>query len=47
MSSSATPEEITRRAGRPIQIIVVADKNVELAKQVIGACQVTDDVFGC
>ena len=26
-------EEITRRAGRPIRITVVADKNVELAKQ--------------
>ena len=29
-------EEITRRAGRPIQITVVADKNLELAKQVTG-----------
>ena len=39
-------EEITRRAGRPIQITVVADKNVELAKQVTGgACKVTDDAF--
>ncbi len=39
-------EEITRRAGRPIQISVVADKNVELAKQVTGgACKVTDDAF--
>ena len=26
-------EEITRRAGRPIRITVVADKNLELAKQ--------------
>jgi homoserine dehydrogenase len=39
-------EEITRRAGRPIQITAVADKNVELAKQVTGgAARVTDDAF--
>ena len=39
-------EEITRRAGRPILITVVADKNVELAKKVTaGACRVTDDAF--
>ena len=39
-------EEITRRAGRPIQITAVADKNVELAKQVTGgAVRVTDDAF--
>src|SRR5574340_947804 len=39
-------EEITRRAGRPIRITVVADKNLELAKQVTGgACRVTDDAF--
>ena len=39
-------EEIARRAGRPIRITVVADKNVELAKQVAGgACRVTDDAF--
>ncbi|MFZ2853252.1 MAG: homoserine dehydrogenase [Rhodocyclaceae bacterium] len=39
-------EEIARRAGRPIQIVVVADKNVELARQVTGgACRVTDDAF--
>ena len=39
-------EEITRRAGRPIQIVVVADKNLELAKQVTGgACRLTDDAF--
>jgi homoserine dehydrogenase len=39
-------EEIARRAGRPIRIVVVADKNVELAKQVTkGACRVTDDAF--
>ena len=39
-------EEIARRAGRPICITVVADKNLELAKQVTGgACRVTDDAF--
>jgi homoserine dehydrogenase len=39
-------EEIARRAGRPIQITIVADKNVELAKQVTGgACHITDDAF--
>ncbi len=39
-------EEITRRAGRPIRITVVADKNVELAKKLTaGACRVTDDAF--
>ncbi|MDD4928486.1 MAG: homoserine dehydrogenase [Gallionella sp.] len=39
-------EEITRRAGRPIQIVVVADKNLELAKLVTGgACRITDDAF--
>ncbi len=39
-------EEIARRAGRPIRITVVADKNVELAKQVTGGtCRVTDDAF--
>ncbi|MDO8346919.1 MAG: homoserine dehydrogenase [Rugosibacter sp.] len=39
-------DEITRRAGRPIRIVVVADKNLELAKQVTGgACRVTDDAF--
>jgi homoserine dehydrogenase len=39
-------EEITRRAGRPIRITVVADKNVELAKKVTGgACRLTDDAF--
>ncbi|MBI4742870.1 MAG: homoserine dehydrogenase [Betaproteobacteria bacterium] len=38
--------EITRRAGRPIQIGIVADKNLELAKQVTGgACRITDDAF--
>src|SRR5512142_19700 len=39
-------EEITRRAGRPIRISVVADKNLELAKKVTGgACRVTDDAL--
>jgi homoserine dehydrogenase len=39
-------EEITRRAGRPIRITVVADKNLELAKQVTGGkCRVTNDAF--
>jgi homoserine dehydrogenase len=39
-------EEITRRAGRPIDICIVADKNLELARQVTGGnCKVTDDAF--
>ncbi len=39
-------QEITRRAGRPIRITVVADKNLELARQVTGgACRLTDDAF--
>ena len=39
-------EEITRRAGRPICITAVADKNVELARQITrGAARVTDDAF--
>jgi homoserine dehydrogenase len=39
-------QEITRRAGRPIQITVVADKNMALARQVTGgAVRVTDDAF--
>ena len=38
--------EITRRAGRPIQITVVADKNLELAKKITeGKARVTDDAF--
>ena len=37
-------DEITRRAGRPIRIVAVADRNLELAKQITaGACRVTDD----
>jgi homoserine dehydrogenase len=39
-------EEITRRAGRPIRITVVADRHLELAKKVTGgACRLTDDAF--
>ncbi len=39
-------DEIARRAGRPIRITVVADRNVELAKKITGgACRVTDDAF--
>jgi len=39
-------EEIARRAGRPIRITVVADKNVERAKEITGGqCRVTDDAF--
>ncbi len=39
-------EEIARRAGRPIRITVVADRNLELANNVTGgACRVTDDAF--
>ena len=39
-------EEITRRAGRPIEITVVADKDVVRAKELTGGkVQVTDDAF--
>jgi homoserine dehydrogenase len=39
-------EEISRRAGRPIAITHVADRNLELAKQLTaGAAKVTDDAF--
>ena len=39
-------EEITRRAGRPICITVVADKNLELARKVTGGdARLTDDAF--
>ncbi|WP_332673124.1 homoserine dehydrogenase [Aromatoleum sp.] len=39
-------EEITRRAGRPIRITAVADKNLELARKVVGAdARLTDDAF--
>ena len=43
---SRNAKEITRRAGRPILITVVADKNVEHAKELTqGTCRVTDDAF--
>jgi homoserine dehydrogenase len=43
---SRNAEEITRRAGRPITITAVADKNLELARKATGgACKVTDDAF--
>ncbi len=39
-------EEIARRAGRPIAITRVADRNLELAKQITqGKVEVTDDAF--
>ncbi|WP_019918004.1 homoserine dehydrogenase [Methyloversatilis discipulorum] len=39
-------EEITRRAGRPIQITAVADRDVERAKSMTGgAARVTGDAF--
>ena len=39
-------DEIARRAGRPIRIDVVADKNLDLAKKVTGGrCRLTDDAF--
>ncbi|QDF97436.1 homoserine dehydrogenase [Azoarcus sp. DD4] len=40
-------EEITRRAGRPIRITTVADKNLELARSVTAGCDVklVDDAF--
>ncbi|NMF88301.1 homoserine dehydrogenase [Aromatoleum petrolei] len=39
-------EEITRRAGRPIRITAVADKNLELARKVAGdGPRLTDDAF--
>ncbi|MEO8419222.1 MAG: homoserine dehydrogenase [Methylophilaceae bacterium] len=39
-------EEITRRAGRPISIVKVADRNIELAKKVThGSVAVTDDAL--
>jgi len=43
---SRNEAEITRRAGRPIRIVQVADKNIELAKQVTGGnVAITDDAF--
>jgi homoserine dehydrogenase len=39
-------EEISRRAGRPIHIVKVADRNIELAKKVThGSVEITDDAF--
>ena len=39
-------EEITRRAGRPIQISIVADKDLERIRQLTGgACRMSDDAF--
>ncbi|MEN9491410.1 MAG: hypothetical protein RJA63_1859, partial [Pseudomonadota bacterium] len=39
-------EEITRRAGRPIRITTVADRDTARAKAVVGdAARVTDDAF--
>ena len=39
-------EEISRRAGRPIQIVAVADRNVERARELVGAdVTVTEDAF--
>ena len=39
-------EEISRRAGRPIRITMVADKNLELARSVTGGeVALTDDAF--
>jgi homoserine dehydrogenase len=43
---SRNEAEITRRAGRPIRIVQVADRNLELAQQVTGGqVAVTDDAF--
>ena len=43
---SRNEAEITRRAGRPIRIVQVADKNLELAKQITGGkVALTDDAF--
>ncbi len=39
-------EEITRRAGRPIRIVAVADRNMERARELVGSdVKVTDDAF--
>jgi homoserine dehydrogenase len=43
---SRNQAEITRRAGRPIRVTQVADKNIELANQITGGkVAVTDDAF--
>jgi len=39
-------EEITRRAGRPIRITAVADRNLDLARSLVGdKVKLTDDAF--
>jgi homoserine dehydrogenase len=39
-------EEITRRAGRPIHIVAVADRNLDLARSLTGGlARLTDDAF--
>jgi homoserine dehydrogenase len=39
-------QEITRRAGRPIRVVKVADRNIALAKEVTqGTVEVTEDAF--
>jgi homoserine dehydrogenase len=43
---SRNAEEISRRAGRPIRIVVVAEKDITRANEIIrGACRVIDDAF--
>ena len=43
---SRNEAEITRRAGRPIRIVAVADKNTALANQLAGGkARITDDAF--
>ncbi|GAA5183125.1 homoserine dehydrogenase [Niveibacterium umoris] len=43
---SRNQEEITRRAGRPIRIATVADRNTELANKIVdGKAKVTADAF--
>ncbi|MDQ8023170.1 MAG: homoserine dehydrogenase, partial [Moraxellaceae bacterium] len=43
---SRNQEEITRRAGRPIQITAVADRNTALAQSIVGdKARVTADAF--
>ena len=43
---SRNAEEISRRAGRPIRIVVVAEKDVARANEIVrGACRVIDDAF--
>ena len=43
---SRNQEEITRRAGRPIQIVKVADRDLERARQLTGGrVALTDDAF--